>query len=70
MDSGRPDLAVTDNLWNVVQISSQHDNGPLQPKSDHADTLENSKANFVSGVTGGDGSNFAGGLSGTKSVTP
>jgi hypothetical protein len=27
MDSGRPDLAVADNLWNAVQLLLNDDNG-------------------------------------------
>lgn len=38
--------------------------------SDQAGTPENSKTNVVGGATGGGGSNFTGGLSGTLSVTP
>jgi hypothetical protein len=38
--------------------------------SDHAGTLENYKSFVIGGATGGGGSNYTGGWSGTASVTP
>src|SRR5262249_36123028 len=40
------------------------------PNSDHAGTPENFKSYVIGGATGGGGSNYTGGLSGTVSVTP
>lgn len=56
---------------NCLGVKPVDDNKASQyQNSDHAGTPENSKANVVGGATGGGGSNFTGGLSGTKSVTP
>lgn len=56
---------------NCLGVKPVDDNKASQyQNSDHAGTPENSKANAVGGATGGGGSNFTGGLSGTKSVVP
>lgn len=56
---------------NCLGVKPVDDNKASQyQNSDHAGTPENSKTNVVGGATGGGGSNFTGGLSGTKSVTP
>jgi YVTN family beta-propeller protein len=56
---------------NCLGVKPVDDNRASQyQNSDHAGTPENSKTYVVGGATGGGGSNFTGGLSGTKSVTP
>jgi YVTN family beta-propeller protein len=56
---------------NCLGVKPVDDNKASQFKnSDHAGTPENFKSNVVGGATGGGGSNFTGGYSGTKSVRP
>jgi hypothetical protein len=65
-----PDPPGTVDL-NCLGVKPVDDNKASQfQNSDHAGTPENSKTNVVGGATGGGGSNFTGGLSGTTSVAP
>jgi hypothetical protein len=57
--------------YNLLGVKPVDDNHASQyQNSDHAGTPENFKAYVIGGARGSGGSNYTGGYSGTKSVTP
>lgn len=60
-EDGRTDLAITDNLWNVVQILLNGDNGHFNQNPTTPALRRTPKPTWWGGLTGGGGSNFAGG---------
>jgi hypothetical protein len=57
--------------YNLLGVKPVDDNAASQYKnSDHAGTPENFKSNVIGGATGGGGSNYTGGYSGTVNVGP
>src|SRR5205823_2588683 len=57
--------------WNTLGVKPVDDNSAsAYQNSDHAGTPENYKAYVTGGATGGGGSNWTGGYSGTASATP
>ena len=66
--------AVYSNLssdYSALGVKPVDDNQASQYRnSDHAGTPENFKSNVIGGATGGGGSNYTGGYSGTLSVGP
>ncbi len=59
-----------DNAAVGVKVTDDNHHDCTYLNSDHAGTPETYKSNVIGGATGGGGSNYTGGLSGTQSVSP